>query len=67
MALEKDKKDLSKYYLSYPKPPVLDMKWENHDINVAEWVNIPKCPPLLNGENVSSIVMEVNKTAHILF
>ena len=24
-------------------------------------------PPLLNGENVSSIVMEVNKTADICF
>ena len=23
-------------------PPVLDMKWENCDINVEEWVNIPK-------------------------
>ena len=29
------------YYLSYPKPPVLDMKWGNHDINVVEWGNIP--------------------------
>ena len=29
MAFEKDKKDQSKCYLSYPKPPVLDMKWEN--------------------------------------
>ena len=34
--LEKDKEDQSKYYLSYSKPPVLDMKWENHDINVVE-------------------------------
>ena len=42
MTLEKDKEDQSKYYLSYPKPPVLDMKWENHDINVVEWANIPK-------------------------
>ena len=24
--LEKDKEDQSKYYLIYPKPPVLDMK-----------------------------------------
>ena len=24
-----------------PKPPVLDMKWENRGINVAELVNIP--------------------------
>ena len=46
MTLEKDKEDQSKYYLSYPKPPVLDMKWENmmlmlkHDINVVEWGNI---------------------------
>ena len=50
LTLEKDKEDQSKYYLSYPKPPVLDMKWENHDINVVEWVNIPKFPPLLNGD-----------------
>ena len=40
--LEKDKEDQSKYYLSYPKPPALDMKWANHDINVVEWANIPK-------------------------
>ena len=32
MTLEKDNEDQSKYYLSYPKPPVLDMKWENRDI-----------------------------------
>ena len=32
----------SKYYLSYPKPPVLDMKRANRDINVVEWANIPK-------------------------
>ena len=42
MALEKDKEDQSKYYLSYPKPPVLDIKWANRDINVVEWANIPK-------------------------
>ena len=41
MALEKDKEDQSKYYLSYPKPPVLDMKSANRDINVVEWANIP--------------------------
>ena len=29
-------------YVSYPKRPVLDMKWENHDINVVEQANIPK-------------------------
>ena len=28
MILEKDKENQSKYYLSYPKPPFLDMKWE---------------------------------------
>ena len=48
--LEKDKEGQSKYYLSYPKPPVLDMKWENHDINVVEWANIPKFPLLQNGD-----------------
>ena len=26
LTLEKDKEDQIKYYLSYPKPPVLDMK-----------------------------------------
>ena len=34
MTLEKDK--------NYPKPTVLNMKWVNCDINVAEWANIPK-------------------------
>ena len=48
LTFEKDKEDQSKYYFSYPKPPVLDMKWENH-INVVEWANIPRFPPLLNG------------------
>ena len=42
MTFEKDKKDQSKYYLSYPKPPVLDMKSANRDINVVEWENITK-------------------------
>ena len=32
------------------QPSVLDMKWENLDINVVEWANIPKIPPLLNGD-----------------
>ena len=39
--LEKDKEDQSKYYLSYPKPPVLDTKWANRDIDIVEWANIP--------------------------
>ena len=26
------------------------MKWENRDFNAVEWVNIPKFPPLLNGD-----------------
>ena len=30
-----------KYYLSYPEPPLLDVKWENCDINVVEQANIP--------------------------
>ena len=50
LTLERDKKDQNKYYLSYPKLPVSDMKWENHDINVIEWANIPKFPLLLNGD-----------------
>ena len=41
MTLEKDKEDQSKYYLSYPKLPVLDMNSANRDINVVEWANIP--------------------------
>ena len=42
MILEKDKEDQNKYYLSYPKPTVLDTKWANRDINVVEWANSPK-------------------------
>ena len=34
--LGKDKENQSKYYLSFSKPPVSVMKWENHDINVVE-------------------------------
>ena len=33
---------------SYPKPPVLNMKWANRDINVVEWANIPKVSALDN-------------------
>ena len=40
MTLEKDKEDQSKYYLSYPKLPVLDIKSANRDINVVEWASI---------------------------
>ena len=42
MTLEKDNVDSSKFYLSYPKPPVLEMQWANCDINVVEWTNISK-------------------------
>ena len=42
MALEKDQEGQDKYYLSCTKPPVLDMKWENCDINVVEWTPTPK-------------------------
>ena len=35
-------------YLSYLKPPALDMKWENRDINVVEQANIPKLSKLDN-------------------
>ena len=48
MSLEKDKEDQSKYCLGYPKPPVLDIKWENGDISVLLWANILKFPLLLN-------------------
>ena len=50
MTFEKDKEDQSKYYLSHPKPLVLDIKWKNRDINVAEWEKNPKFPSLLNGD-----------------
>ena len=42
LTLEKEKKDQSKYYLNYPRLPVLDIKQKNLDINVAEWAKIPK-------------------------
>ena len=45
---EKDKEDRSKYYLSYPKPPVLDMKWQNCDIDVVERANTEKIRKLDN-------------------
>ena len=41
-ALEKYKEDQGKYYLSYPKLPVLDMKYGNRDINGVERADIPK-------------------------
>ena len=50
MTLEKGKEDQGKYYFSYPKLPVLDMKCGNHDIKVAGWANFPKFPLLLNGD-----------------
>ena len=40
MTFEKDKEDQIKYYLNYPKLPVLDMKSANRDINVAVWANL---------------------------
>ena len=46
LTLEKDKEDQNKYYLSYPKLPVLDMKSADRDINVAEWANIPNVSAL---------------------
>ena len=50
LTLEKDCEGQSKYYLSYSKPLFLDMKWENNDVNVVEWANIPKFSSLLNEE-----------------
>ena len=41
LIFEKDKEGQSKHYLSYSKLLVLDKKWQNRDINVVEWVNIP--------------------------
>ena len=48
MTLGKDKEDQSKYYLSYPKLPALDMKLTNRDINDVEWANIPNFSALEN-------------------
>ena len=48
MTLGKDKEDQSKYYLSYPKLPALDMKLTNRDINDVEWANIPNFSALDN-------------------
>ena len=48
VTLEKENENLSKYYLSYPRLPVLNMKLKNHGINVVEWANVPKFPPLLS-------------------
>ena len=48
MTLEQDKEDQSKYYLSYPKLPALDMKLTNRDINDVEWANIPNFSALEN-------------------
>ena len=48
MTLEKDKEDSNKYYLSYPKPTVLEMKWANCNINVVKWANISKFSALDN-------------------
>ena len=58
MTLEKDNEEQSKYYVSYPKPPLLDMKWENHDINVVERTNFPKFLPLLNGDLEKTLFLE---------
>ena len=40
-AVEKEPFTLEKVK-SYPKPPVLNMKWENCDISVVEWTELPK-------------------------
>ena len=48
LTLEKDKEDQSKYYFSYQKLPVLDIKLANRDINVVEWANISNFSALDN-------------------
>ena len=55
MTHEKDQEDQNKYYLSYTKPPVLDMKWENRDINVIECKHfkVPSSRKWRLGENVA--------------
>ena len=42
LTLEKDKEGKNKYYLSYPRALILDVKLANRDINVVEWTKIPK-------------------------
>ena len=42
MIFDKDRENQSKYYLCYPRLPVLDMKWENCSVNVAQRENISK-------------------------
>ena len=49
LALEKDNEEQSKYYSAIASR-LFWMKWENQDINLVEWANIPKLPPLLNGD-----------------
>ena len=44
LTFQKDKEDQRKYYLSYPEPSILDMKWENRDSNAVEWSNNAKFP-----------------------
>ena len=36
LTLAKEKKDQNKYYLNYPKPPALEIKLKNLDINVVD-------------------------------
>ena len=48
LTLEKDKEDQSKYYFSYQKLPVLDIKSAKSDINVVEWANISNFSALDN-------------------
>ena len=52
MTLEQHKEDQSKYYLSYPKLPALDMKLTNRDINDVEWANISNLSALDNLDNL---------------
>ena len=56
MTLEKDKWDQGTYYFCYPKLPVLDMKWENCDINVENGQKIPKFPLLVNEDLVKTLL-----------
>ena len=55
LTLEKDEEGQNKCYLSYPKPPLLNLEQENRDINVAERANIPKFPSLLNGDQEKTL------------
>ena len=55
--LEKNQEDRSKYYLSYPKPPFLDMKQDDLDTNVVEQACTPKFSKLDDDSSQTSRII----------